>query len=77
MKSPSVPGVMPSHSSATALYPVRTGLTETTFAPRDFSLPRPILIGFESWSSATPKIMRYRVSSQSGAPNSQNDPPMV
>ncbi|MEZ5916791.1 MAG: hypothetical protein R3C40_04360 [Parvularculaceae bacterium] len=37
----------------------------------------PIFIGFESWSSATPNIMKYRVRSQSGSPNSQNALPTV
>ena len=35
-----------------------TGLTETNLAPRPFSLPRPILIGLLSWSSATPNIRK-------------------
>ncbi len=77
MNSPSVPGRMPTHSSAIAEYPVRTGFTETTFAPRPFMAPRPILMGLESWSSATPKIIRYFACSQSGSPNSQKEPPMV
>ncbi len=68
---------MPIHSSAMALYPVLQGFSETTLAPRAFSLPRPILIGLESWSSATPKSRKYLVCSQSGSPNSQNEPPIV
>src|SRR5204863_1973644 len=35
------------------------------------------LIGFESWSSATPNIKKRRVRSQSGSPNSQKLPPSV
>jgi hypothetical protein len=35
------------------------------------------LIGLESWSSATPNIRKYLVFSQSGSPNSQNEPPIV
>ena len=56
---------------------VRTGLTATILAPRALSLPRPSLIGLESWSSATPHSIRYCVWSQSGSPNSQNEPPSV
>ncbi len=47
-KLQSVPGVMPTQSSAMALYPVRIGFTPMTRAPRFFSLPRPILIGLLS-----------------------------
>src|SRR5579875_1090377 len=54
-----------------------TGLTATILAPRAFSLPSPSLIGLESWSSATPHSIRYFVRSQSGSPNSQNEPPKV
>ena len=61
MNSPSVPGVMPTQSSAMALYPVRIGFTPMTRAPRFFSLPRPILIGLLSWSSATPNSMNSLV----------------
>src|SRR3546814_19837317 len=68
---------MPCHSSAIAPWPVRTGLTATIFAPRAFNLPSPSLIGFESWSSATPHSIRYCVWSQSDSPNSQNEPPSV
>ena len=52
-------------------------LTATTLAPRPLSLPSPILIGLEPWSSATPNSMKYLVCSQSGSPNSQNAPPNV
>ena len=48
INKPSVPGVTPSHSSATALYPVRIGLTPTIFAPRSLIFPIPILIGLLS-----------------------------
>ena len=56
---------------------MRTGLTETNLAPRRRSPESAILIGFESWSSATPNIMKKRVCSQSGSPNSQKLPPSV
>ena len=75
-RRPSVPGVIPIHSSAIAEYPVRTGLTDTTLAPRSLSLASPSLMGLLSWSSATPSSMNHRVCSQSGSPNSQNDPPI-
>ena len=52
---------------------MRTGLTETNFAPRRFSLSSPILIGLLEWSSATPHSRKYFARSQSGAPNSQNE----
>src|SRR5947207_15106286 len=68
---------MPIHSSAIAEYPVRTGLTEMNLAPRRRSPERASLIGFESWSSATPNIRNRRVRSQSGPPNSQKLPPIV
>ena len=48
MNSPSVPGVMPTQSSTTALYPVRIGLTPITRAPRALIRPIPILIGLLS-----------------------------
>ena len=56
---------------------VRTGFTVMNLAPR---LRRPdsaVLIGLESWSSATPNIRNNSVRSQSGSPNSQKLPPSV
>ena len=55
---------------------MRTGLTETTFAPRSLSLASPSLMGLLSWSSATPSIMNHRACSQSGSPNSQKEAPI-
>ncbi len=72
-----MPGRMPSHSSAIAEYPVRTGLTEMNLAPRRRRPDSASLIGFESWSSATPNIRNSFVRSQSGSPNSQKLPPIV
>ena len=46
-------------------------------APRALILPKPILIGLLSWSSATPNSMNSLVCSQSGWPNSQKAPPIV
>ena len=46
-------------------------------APRRRRADKPSLIGFESWSSATPNIRKRRVRSQSGSPNSQKLPPIV
>src|SRR5438477_8162282 len=46
-------------------------------APRRRSPERASLIGFESWSSATPNIRKRWVRSQSGSPNSQKLPPNV
>src|SRR3984893_1729289 len=68
---------MPIHSSAIAEYPVRTGLIEMNLAPRARIAESDILIGFESWSSATPNISKSLVRSQSGSPNSQKLPPIV
>ena len=68
---------MPIHSSAIAEYPVFTVFIETNLVPLVLSFPSPVFIGLESWSSATPNIKKYLVCSQSGSPNSQNDPPIV
>src|SRR5437762_6814161 len=46
-------------------------------APRRRSPDSASLIGFESWSSATPNIRKRRVRSQSGPPNFQKLPPRV
>src|ERR671921_2985613 len=46
-------------------------------APRRLRPDRASLIGFESWSSATPNIRNSRVRSQSGSPYSQKLPPIV
>src|SRR5215469_10540982 len=50
---------------------------EIDLAPWRFIADKWILIGFESWSSATPNSRTSFDRSQSGSPNSQKLPPIV
>ena len=47
-KRPSVPGRIPTHSSAIELYPVLTGLMATIFALLSFNFPNPLFMGLLS-----------------------------